>query len=953
MNQTDNEFIKTRYKHITADELISRGLADAARKGGIVCPYCGNGSGEDGTGVEYNLLNNGYEGYCHRCHKHFDVFSIIAEREHLDCTTQFKEVFEVAQGIFGDAPVISKKRATPKKKEVRDFTAELEKFHADLNNFIDAQGGSYRGISREVLEKYHCGFSAAYPTRVNINGKWREVLAPRFIIPSSRHHYLARLIETDNLNNLPVAVREALERKSKQHAGIKSIFGLHEIPFDAEYIFVVEGEFDALSIVQSGFNAVAISGSMLSSHMLEEISGVARGKKFIVLLDNDDTGRAKAADNVKELRKLGFYATAAFLDGNYKDSNEFLQGDSQKFHENLQEIEDTARADFIKAQTEGLLSGGCTKDRINNCPLNLSIPRNIIFNTSGVYLKKRETDTQETAKCLSRTPIIPVGRIQAKNNSEELIKLAIYDNVTHLWRYVDVPHKNLTSRYISDLTDYGVSVQAQTTKYLADYLDDMLYIENNENIINRLPLHLQPGWVKDSDYNEYALPQGSEGEYETKNNGMNYKEMYRSRGDRDYYIDLHKRVYAKSIYYRTIFGAVMSAFALDIFGTRNGQILMQAPSGSGKSAITKLAFAAIGDPEEQRRTFNSTAKAADEIAARFNCLPMWVDEFQSAPKGFKEKYLEPFIYNYAEGRTRQRLSKDASLKPVFSFSGNRICTAEEPLLKNSGNQGAYARLIELKAEKVISDDLAREIHIEIPKHFGFFLKDWVEYIKEHKDEMREDYEKTLIDCLVCYPDSLPAQIQSLVANYIAGLHFMKMIGAENLECENEDTDTTCDVKNVGLCDIFYLALFILPTRNASTNANRAKNTIAEMTATHDDSFMHESLSYLNGAKTNEFGEPLNRFQKSRLSPTLGVKFCKRSDSGNWAANGKIAFYPSQFKARLENEAGFSSADAVIRSLAAENYLEVGNDPAHKFQKRVRIGDVTTWMYVFREGVLTD
>ena len=99
-----NDELKVKYKHFDPQTLVGYGLLESARNSGYVCPKCGNGTGEDGTGIEFDLVNDGYKGYCHKCYGHFDVFDLIALKYHYS-KTQFPDIFRKAEEIFGDNPV--------------------------------------------------------------------------------------------------------------------------------------------------------------------------------------------------------------------------------------------------------------------------------------------------------------------------------------------------------------------------------------------------------------------------------------------------------------------------------------------------------------------------------------------------------------------------------------------------------------------------------------------------------------------------------------------------------------------------------------------------------------------------------------------------------------------------------------------------------------------------------
>ena len=109
------------------------------------------------------------------------------------------------------------------------------------------------------------------------------------------------------------------------------IFNLAALSGDKP-VFIVEGELDALSIIEAGGDAVAL-GSTANYHKLvkylqeRDISAPL----IAVALDNDDDGR-KTTDNI--IRELGEYQKTAVITlpeayGSYKDANEMLVNDRQ------------------------------------------------------------------------------------------------------------------------------------------------------------------------------------------------------------------------------------------------------------------------------------------------------------------------------------------------------------------------------------------------------------------------------------------------------------------------------------------------------------------------------------------------------------------------------------------------------------------------------------------------
>lgn len=107
----------------------------------------------------------------------------------------------------------------------------------------------------------------------------------------------------------------------------KTLFGLENLSGKVDYIILVEGILDALSIKQLGYNnVVAMLGLFTSS---ENISKITRMTRAIVLgLDNDVSG---IMQNLNLFDRLKDYVDLYFLDyADTKDANEFLQKYKEK-----------------------------------------------------------------------------------------------------------------------------------------------------------------------------------------------------------------------------------------------------------------------------------------------------------------------------------------------------------------------------------------------------------------------------------------------------------------------------------------------------------------------------------------------------------------------------------------------------------------------------------------------
>ncbi|MBR6713204.1 MAG: toprim domain-containing protein [Selenomonadaceae bacterium] len=347
--------IKQKLKFIPAETMENRGIVQPARHSGHICPFCRDGSGRDGTGISNKMLSNGLSWYCGKCAKAYDNLDLLAAHFGKDIQRDFREVIELGADLFNIYSADFSTRPAVDKEFVPDkYKNFIINANKRLKSFVDRQGGHWRHLTFDTLNRYFCGYADCYGMR-------GEPSLPHVILPTSFNQYLARLV--GKAEDYPEA--NGIKISPKPHHGPKEIFGLKLALNDDPIIFLVEGEIDAMSIWQaSSFNVIAICGSSLNDNMRDQLKHIG-SKNFIVLLDNDPTGRDKAPLLVNALTFIGHNAASFSLSDTHKDANDFLAAEPDAFADRLKQIYDDAQKFFVNAVYSSKDSDVTTKNSDN------------------------------------------------------------------------------------------------------------------------------------------------------------------------------------------------------------------------------------------------------------------------------------------------------------------------------------------------------------------------------------------------------------------------------------------------------------------------------------------------------------------------------------------------------------------------------------------------------------
>ena len=286
-----------------------------------VCPLCNSGEGKNGTGA-FSINSNKTEWKCFSCNAGGDIFDLYGA---INATTDYNKQLEELSKLYG--LTIEADRSRPEEKhthnsihtsvytqnqpeEETDYTDFFLQAH---NNINKTDYPKERGLSKEIIDRFQLGYIE----------EWKHPKAPkaptspRLIIPTSSYSYLAR----DTRKDIP----EQQKGYSKSKVGKIRIFNIDTLKTAQKPVFIVEGEIDALSIIEAGAEAVALGTVGKIRSFLEYLKAEEPEQTLIIALDNDEAGQKATEELIKGLEEQSIKYYKFSPEWEYKDANEALQ----------------------------------------------------------------------------------------------------------------------------------------------------------------------------------------------------------------------------------------------------------------------------------------------------------------------------------------------------------------------------------------------------------------------------------------------------------------------------------------------------------------------------------------------------------------------------------------------------------------------------------------------------
>lgn len=345
MPKTNFNEIKGELKSKLLDYLSDLGI-NTNNKFNCINPY----HDDKNPSMGLDKKNGSLHVHCFGCGAHWDIFDVYAVETKqgtvngdATVTYDYKKIFSDLAIKYGIRlpeykPSSQEDQLDQKVSEMAQYTIKVAQAHLDETDYLKK-----RGISMELAKKFHLGYVSTWDNpKAALQGK-KITPTPRVIIPTSENTYLAR--------DARLEIPDNEEPYKKQKVGESHLFNGKALLQDEKPIFLVEGEFDALSIMEASDKVEAVGlGSTQDQRILKDaLKKVIRFKTskkipynplILIAMDNDSAGdmaNHQIARMLSNIHLTGHIVTNALIDG-CKDANDALVADKQRLTANIDKI---------------------------------------------------------------------------------------------------------------------------------------------------------------------------------------------------------------------------------------------------------------------------------------------------------------------------------------------------------------------------------------------------------------------------------------------------------------------------------------------------------------------------------------------------------------------------------------------------------------------------------------
>lgn len=303
--------------------LEEQGKVENRGEGYYVCPFCNSGDKKNYTAA-FHIDGTRYN--CFACSEHGDIFDLVAYMESLpsDWKRHYNRTLKIMRPYLeGNKP---KKTVKNRNDYVSGFTVPVDYtdyLHKCHNNVSQTDYFTNRGLSQKTIDKFKLGYEpeknlVTIPYNPDCRG-----YVDRVLWDGNSKYYK----HGNELFNIEALYSEGID---------KFLFG------NDEYVFITEGQIDAISFEEISLSAIGLGGVNEVPKLVKQLKEKPSDKILVLALDNDKAGRRATGKLIEELAEAELeqrYLVKSDIYGKYKDANEFLVADRERFIESMNKYE--------------------------------------------------------------------------------------------------------------------------------------------------------------------------------------------------------------------------------------------------------------------------------------------------------------------------------------------------------------------------------------------------------------------------------------------------------------------------------------------------------------------------------------------------------------------------------------------------------------------------------------
>ena len=277
------------------------------KHGKPVCPYCSSGkSGKANSDSAFSIMPSKDRFKCFSCETEGDIYDLVAQVEHIDVNNKRAQLEAIARefniplennsSLSVVKPKAPKTQVPQQQPTPTDYTQGRNKAHDHMQTCIaNYATGKYpeayeymqgRGFNPETCK----GLIGYDPRKKSMVIPWGD----------SSYYYVERYLYPEQHNG------QKHSKPSRSLVGEQPIYNAKTISEkQPQTLFLVEGVFDALSLLALGHeNVICLGGVNNKEKVIKFISELPYVPGVLLTLDNDDTGTKHTAEAIEQLTEL-------------------------------------------------------------------------------------------------------------------------------------------------------------------------------------------------------------------------------------------------------------------------------------------------------------------------------------------------------------------------------------------------------------------------------------------------------------------------------------------------------------------------------------------------------------------------------------------------------------------------------------------------------------------------